>query len=348
MSWHSWSSASWGPTDWSQSSQSWHYDDTWDNSQYGCQQSWYSEKRTASHQESPVTPKKARTQLPVREDWTCSPSGKPWIQPPGQPEPPTFPPQAWVKATGFHDTNYVARRQLPDQIQSTAGSRKAGLAGLDPLTVPLSSVSFKGQENVSFRWLAHGEFTSVVFGRNIKETVLAEKVLQKVRALHVDLDVLANHMYVSEFKHSPNTSTPEKKGELMEYLATKMVHMLQSNMTPELVKQAQTIQAALRQNIVPVSANAAPCIAPPPANTSAPPGRAADPFLEALQIDFEPPTSRPLKKASPGKSNAAAVNQWIQKLSLPDDKKAAFRCSRKNHRQDFVQGNKEKPERSSR
>ena len=166
----------------------------------------------------------------------------------------------------------------------------------------------------------------MVFGRNIKETVLAEKVLQKVRALHVDLDVLANHMYVSEFKHSPNTSTPEKKEELMDYLATKMVHMLQSNMTPELVKQAQTIQAleqqALHQNIVPVSANAAPCVAPPSANTSAPPGRAADPFLEALQIDFEPPASRPLKKASPGKSNAAAVNQWIQKLSLPDDKKA--------------------------
>ena len=164
----------------------------------------------------------------------------------------------------------------------------------------------------------------MVFGRNIKET--AEKVLQKVRALHVDLDVLANHMYVSEFKRSPNTSTPEKKGELMDYLATKMVHMLQSNMTPELVRQAQIIQAlqqqALQQNIVPVSANAAPCTVPAPANASAPPSRVADPFLEALQIDFEPPTSRPLKKASPRKSSAAAVNQWIQKLSLRDDKKA--------------------------
>ena len=326
MSWYSWSSASWRPTDWSQSSESWQCDDTWDNSQYGYHQSWYSEKRAASHQESPVTPKKARTELPVREDWTCSPSGKPWIQPPGQPEPPTFPPQTWVKAPGFHDSNYVARRQLPDQIQSAAWSRKAGLAGLDPLNVPLSSVCFKGQENVSFRWLARGEFTSVIFGRNIKETVLAEKILQKVRALHVDLDVLANHMYVSEFKHSPNTSTPEKKGELMDYLATKMVHMLQSNMTPELVRQAQTIQAleqqALQQHIVPVSANAVPCTVPPPANVSAPPSCVADPFLAALQIDFEPRTSRPLKKSSPGKSNAAAVNQWIQKLSLPEDKKA--------------------------
>ena len=147
---------------------------------------------------------------------------------------------------------------------------------------------------------------------------MAEKILQKVRALHVDLDVLANHMYVSEFKHSPNTSTPEKKGELMGYLASKMVHMLQSNMTRELVRQAQTIQAleqqALQQNIVPVSANAAPCTVPPPANASAPPSCVADPVLAALQIDFEAPTSRPLKKASPGKSNAAAINQWIQKL----------------------------------
>ena len=71
-----------------------------------------------------------------------------------------------------------------------------------------------------------------------------------------------------------------------------------------------------------MSANAAPCTAPPPAIASAPPSCVADPFLAALQIDFEPPTSRPLKKASPGKSSAAAVSQWIQKLSLPEDKKA--------------------------
>ena len=181
----------------------------------------------------------------------------------------------------FHDTNYVARRQLPNQIQSTAWSRKAGLAGLDPLSVPLSSICFKGQENVSFRWLARGEFTSVVFGRNIKETVLAEKLLQKVPALHVDLDVLANHMYVSEFKHSPNTSTPEKRGELMDFLATKMVQTLQCNMTPELVRQAQTIQAleqqAMQQSIVPVSANAAPSTAPAIANAAAPADTAALP-----------------------------------------------------------------------
>ena len=92
------------------------------------------------------------------------------------------------------------RRQLPSQIQSTSWSRKSGLAGLPPLTVPVSSICVKGQENVSFRWLAHGEFPSVIFGRNIKEIVLAQKELQKVRALHVDLDVLAKRMFVGEIK----------------------------------------------------------------------------------------------------------------------------------------------------
>ena len=103
MSWYSWNSSSWGPSDWSRSSQSWQYDDTWEDSEYAYQRSWYPEKRAASHQESPVIPKKARTELLVRDDWTCSPSGKPWTQP----EPPSFPPQSWVKAEGFHDTNYM-------------------------------------------------------------------------------------------------------------------------------------------------------------------------------------------------------------------------------------------------
>ena len=326
MSWRSWSSDSWRPSEWSQSSHSWQQDDTWDSTSYDYQKSWYSDKRIAQHQEAPVTPKKARAELPVRDDWSCSPTGKPWSMPPGQPEPPSFPPQAWVKAPGFHDTNYVARRQLPDQIQSTAWSRKAGLAGLDPLSIPLSSICFKGQENASFRWLAHGEFTSVVFGRNIKETVLAEKVLQKVRALHVDLDVLANHMFVAEFKHSPNTSTPEKKGEMMDYLASKMVQTLQCNMTPELIRQAQTIQAleqqAMQQSIVPVSANAVHNLPSAPAAAAA--DSTSDPFLAALQVDFDTPSARPLKKTSPAKSNPAAVNSWIQKLALDESKKTSL------------------------
>ena len=151
---------------------------------------WRQRKRAFehSHQERPVTPKSHRAELPVRDDWSWNPSGKAWVQQPGQPEPPAGPPPSWTKVSGFHDVGHVACRQLPDQIQSTAWSRKAGLAGPDPLTIPLSSVCLKGQENVSCRWLAHGEFTSVVFGRN-KETVLAEKMLQKVRAPHVDLVV---------------------------------------------------------------------------------------------------------------------------------------------------------------
>ena len=38
-------------------------------------------------------------------------------------------------------------------------------------------------------------------------------------------------------------------------------------------------------------------------------------------MDFEPPPTRPLKKASPSKYKAAAVNTWIQKPALSDEKK---------------------------
>ena len=79
-----------------------------------------------------------------------------------------------------------------------------------------------------------------------------------------------------------------------------MVQTLQSNMTPELVKQAQIIQAleqqALQQSIVPVSANAAPSALPDNAPAAAPAEPAVDAFLAALQVDFEPPPTRPLKQ----------------------------------------------------
>ena len=72
----------------------------------------------------------------------------------------------------FHDSNRVFGRQFSKSIVDTAWGRRNNLSGRGPLTVPLSMLCYKGAQNSSLRWLASGDYVSVMFGRNIKDTVL--------------------------------------------------------------------------------------------------------------------------------------------------------------------------------
>ena len=334
--WNSWDSSAhpsqqgnwWSSTDWQQGSwsdQSWQQNTTAPQTPYKKRKLDEAGTAIPTHQSHQDSSTSAHTLPTTLSDVSFSPSGK-------QSGAPLDTPTSWKAAEGFHDVNYIARRQMPSTILPTPWSRKNQLAGIDPLDVPLHKVCYKAKENISLRWLAHGEFVSVVFCRNIKETVFIEKLLQNLRALNLDLDVVATQAYMHEFNKSPDMSTPEKKAAVQAYLAQKMVQPITQMLSPGLCQAAERVKTLekqiINQGIVPLSANAEQGPPTPGEASAQPTSSSADPFKDALQPDFEP-TSRPLKNNGPTTHTPAAVNKWIKNLDLSDMQRKALEAASK-------------------
>ena len=143
--WSSWDSSAhppqqgswWSSADWQQGSWS---DQSWQQSSTAPQAPYKKRKldeggiATPTHQ--PLQDGSASDHtLPTttQTDVSFSPSGK-------HSGAPLDTPTSWKAAEGFHDVNYIARRQMPSTILPTPWSRKNQLAGIDPLEVPLHKV----------------------------------------------------------------------------------------------------------------------------------------------------------------------------------------------------------------
>ena len=113
--------------------------------------------------------------------------------------------------------------QLKRHVESTAWSSKQGLAGraLDKIT--LADLTYRGWHEQSLRYLSHGRFTSVVFTKNVSESVFVSKLLTGLRESNIDLDRLAEHVHRHQGHH-----VPSKHEDALQFMEPLVDHVVMS------------------------------------------------------------------------------------------------------------------------
>ena len=103
------------------------------------------------------------------------------------------------------------------------------LAGRDLTKVSLPELLYMGWQNHGLRYLGQGWFTGAVLTRNIRESVLVEKVLKHFRQKDIDIDGAALHVAkTSGHTVGPNMTNAEK-ANLIDLLAQHILAPLQTN-----------------------------------------------------------------------------------------------------------------------
>ena len=263
-------------------------------------------------------------------DLKYSPSGKPSGAP-------TSFPGSWTTDAHHHDTKPIFGRTLPNKVVETAWSRRNNLAGLDPLQVPVSLLCYKGIENVSLRWLAAGDFVSVIFGRSIKETVLCEKLMQELRSLGMDIDTLAQNLWQNSHPtQALALNSQEARAELLAFVAKELVAPLRRQVTTDLIKAQETIKK-LEMQIASTEAgkdapNSLPVAAPPSKKRRTVEGAPAAVVSDLDGFDSQRPfhmdyvvANRTLHQSAPNGHTPAVVTKWLKNLRLPDGVASAFK-----------------------
>jgi hypothetical protein len=126
--------------------------------------------------------------------------------------------------TEFHlDERTIKGVQLRRTIESTAWSRKTGLAGKPIQEVNLADVAFRGWNEQSLRYMSHGRFTSIIFTKSIAESVFVTTLLQQLRESKLDLDSLAEQMHKQK-----GTTVPSKHEDAMKFMEPVSVHVHES------------------------------------------------------------------------------------------------------------------------
>ena len=138
--------------------------------------------------------------------------------------PPTF-----QSDSEFYDKNEIWGKKLPRKVMTTERSKSHGLAGRDLTKVSLPELLYVGWQNHGLRYLGQGWFTGAVLTRNIRESVLVEKVLKQVRQKGIDIDGAALHVAkTSGHAVGPNMTNAEK-ANLIDLLAQHILAPLQTN-----------------------------------------------------------------------------------------------------------------------
>ena len=172
----------------------------------------------------------------------------------------------------------------------TAWSRKRGLAGTNPLTVPIGLLTRHGAAEFALRALSEGRFMGVVPTRSIPESVFLSQLVKAMRDAAFDLDAIAESMHR---KNNPSSAVPnkvDKPAEFMQPLVQLLVDQIASvapakqdtaamRQLQEVQTQLHAAQAKLRQAGVSLTpdrhrraatdANAGPVV--PPGSVSGPP-----------------------------------------------------------------------------
>ena len=216
----SWNYNSWDQN-WRQSQ--WKSDDQWneDKSNASSAWDWQQPKRQSEADWSTSTPKKLRTEnYQSKWDHIGSPTGYPPHVGSSVDKnlPPTF-----QSDSEFYDKNEIWGKKLPRKVMTTEWSKSHGLAGRDLTKVSLPELLYMGSQNHGLRYLGQGWFTGAVLTRNIRESVLVEKVLKQ------DIDGAALHVAkTSGHTVGPNMTNAEK-ANLIDLLAQHILAPLQTN-----------------------------------------------------------------------------------------------------------------------
>ena len=250
-----WSDESWSQP-WSQANSHQHqshdqyWSSDWSSNQSSSAWGWQKNKRQAEQDWVQSTPKK---QKPHQEDpkWDQlgSPTGFQCSRDSSVDKnlPPTFTPDE-----DHYDKHEIWGKKLPRKVLTTQWSRTNGLAGRDLLKVTLPELLYMGWQNHGLRYLGQGWFTGAALTRNIRESVLVEKILKHVRQKGIDIDAAAlNAAQTAGHQVSPNMTNAER-ANLIDIMAQQILAPLQTNKEVEnqmtdLRRQLEEAQQKLAQ-----------------------------------------------------------------------------------------------------
>ena len=211
------------------------------------------------------------------------------------PHPEVVIPPNWTQTPTHFDDPVVYGHRFQRTVQPTAWSRKRGLAGTNPLTVPIGLLTRHGAAEFALRALSEGRFMGVVPTRSIPESVFLSQLVKAMRDAAFDLDAIAESMHR---KNHPSSAVPnkvDKPAEFMQPLVQLLVDQIASvapakqdtaamRQLQEVQTQLHAAQAKLRQAGVSLTpdrhrraatdANAGPVV--PPGSVSGPPAVVAD------------------------------------------------------------------------
>lgn len=188
-----------------------------------------------------------------RNSWT-SPSdpGNSWNQSGGPQEvahPAIDIPSSWQQTSTHFDETPVYGHRFFRVIQPTAWSRKRGLSGTNPLTVPIGLLTRHGAAEFALRALSEGRFVGIVCTRSIPESVLLSQFLKGLRDAGHDIDAVAESLHR---KNNPNVSPPSKVDRpcdfmqpLVQVLLDAIAQVAPAKQDTVAMRQLQDMQAQL-------------------------------------------------------------------------------------------------------
>lgn len=100
------------------------------------------------------------------------------------PHPEVVIPPNWNQTPTHFDDTVVYVHRFHRTVQPTAWSRKRGLAGTNPLTVPIGLLTRHGAAEFALRALSDGRFMGVVPTRSIPESVFLSQLVKAMREKH--------------------------------------------------------------------------------------------------------------------------------------------------------------------
>jgi hypothetical protein len=192
-------------------------------------QSWQSSHSDSKQSWHPTPDKK--------KSWTASPSwndtqsrSSPWNDSTSW-KSPTFSsasftqgaqiPKEFQQTDEFLDERMVKGVQLKRHIESTAWSRKHGLAGKPLEQVVLADLAYRGWQEQSLRYLSNGRFTNILFTKSVSESVFVTSLLQGLRESAIDLDKLAENLHKQD-----GHRVPSKHEEAQQFMAPLVAHIV--------------------------------------------------------------------------------------------------------------------------
>ena len=142
-------------------------------------------------------------------------------------------PDKWTQTTEHYDSNTNLGGPVYKQIQASSWSRRRGIHGQDPLTLPASSLLRYGSEDHAIRLLSQGKFVGIVPTRTVAESVFTSQLLKSLRDQSIDLDLVAEATHKGP--------VPSKQNDPAKFFGPLVQHIVDE------VKAKQPVQNSLEQ-----------------------------------------------------------------------------------------------------
>jgi len=233
----------------------------------------------------------------------------------------------WTATAECYDSNTNLGGPLYRVIQPTAWSRRRGLHGQDPLSVPFAALARYGAEDHAVRLFSQGKFTGVVATRTVAESVFLSQLVKSLRDHNVDLDMAAEACHkgpipsktsdaIRFFQPLLQNITDEIKNKIPIEASLEQIHKL-ADTEAQLAKAQQKLQQHGKQ----VTPQRNTPIAPALPTHSSDQGRGsqqAEPQVDMPDEDTQPATKKPrmaeARRGADSQTSKTLQTRWTWQL----------------------------------